>query len=401
MSREFCRQTFFRVARQSDLAIVEGDLSGTADSEPGGQLKTLCKWLALPRLGVWDVRSRPDHHLSTRRPLADALLLDGVNSPSDFYRQQTMIESLWGLPVLGALEEMPGMREAIGRLSAGEKPPRDLCACLGDNLLRYARPEALLELAQRRKLPGFERPEGIIPPEFGERTGSLEDGLEFASSRQSSRRQPRLTVAVAYDEVFRGYFPDTLDALEQLGATVRDFSPLRDEGLPPDCDLVYIGCGKPQLRAAELSDNHCLHAALRDHVCYGRRIYAEGGGLAFLCQHLVLPDGTQAPMAGVLPALAHLSPQRRPARPIELTLGRDTWLGHEGQRLRGYLNENWRLEPSGKISSCAAEPLRRYDLVERHQAIGSRVHFDLAAQPALLKSFLQSCPAALDWIAAR
>ena len=29
MSREFCRQTFVRIARQFDLAIVEGDLSGS------------------------------------------------------------------------------------------------------------------------------------------------------------------------------------------------------------------------------------------------------------------------------------------------------------------------------------------------------------------------------------
>jgi hypothetical protein len=84
-----------------------------------------------------------------------------------------------------------------------------------------------------------------------------------------------------------------------------------------------------------------------------------------------------------------------------LTLGRNRWLGQQGQTLRGYLNENWRIEPIGPLSSCAAEPQHRYDLVERHQAIGSRVHFDLAAQPALLESFLQPCPAALDWVAAR
>jgi cobyrinic acid a,c-diamide synthase len=396
MSRDFCLQTFFRVARQSDLAIVEGDLTGMSAHEPGGQLETLCDWLALPRLGIWNVRGQADCHLSTRRPTADALILDGISNPSDFYRLQTMIESLWGLPVLGALEDLPDVREAIGQLTPCEKPPRDLCSCLGDNLLQYVRPAALLELAQRCKLPGFERAEGIAAPEFGELASCSEHLRGLAGAGRT-----RLTVAVAYDEIFRGYFPDTLDALEQLGATVRDFSPLHDESLPADCDLVYIGCGKPQARAAELSGNHCLHAALREHVCSGRRIYAEGGGLAFLCQHLVMPDGHRAPMAGVLPAAAHLSRKHQAPRPIELTLGGNRWLGQQGQRLRGYLNENWRLEPSGSLSSCAAEPENCYDLVERHQAIGSRVHFDLAAQPSLLESFLQPCPAALDWVAAR
>jgi cobyrinic acid a,c-diamide synthase len=408
MTRDFCRQTFLRVARQCDLAIVEGDLSAASAGQPGGQLQTLCDWLALPRLGVWNVRGMADHHLSTRRPTADALIIDGVADASEFYRLQTMIESLWGLPVLGAIEEWSGLREAVGQLSPGERPSRDLCACLGDNLLQYVRPAALAELAQRRKLPSFDCDEEFIP-----QASQLPAGEPIEPSERLRRAirdrvhpgQRDLTVAVAYDEVFRGYFPDTLDALEQLGATVRDFSPLRDEALPPDCDLVYIGCGKPQLWADELSRNSCLHAALRDHVCAGRRIYAEGGGMAFLCQHVVLPDGPsdsrRVAMAGVLPAVAHLSALRHPPRPIEMTLSGSRWLGQRGQQLRGYLNENWRIEPTGLASCCAIEPEHQCDLVERHQAVGSRVHFDLAAQPALLQAFLEPCPPALDWAAAR
>ena len=100
--------------------------------------------------------------------------------------------------------------------------------------------------------------------------------------------------------------------------------------------------------------------------------------------------------------MAHLSPQLRWPTPIELTLSGDNWLGKSGQRVRGYLNENWRLEPIGPLASCAtADGLRRFDMVERHQAIGSRVHLNLAAQPLLLESFLQPCPAALTWAAAR
>lgn len=404
MTRDFCRQTFLRVARQSDLAIVEGDLSGASADRPGGQLETLCEWLALPRLGVWDVRGLADHHLSTRRPAADAVVIDGVSGPSEFYRLQTMIETLWGLPVVGAIEALPKLREIVRSLAPGEKPSRDLCACLGDNLLQYVRPADLLRLSLRRDLPGQARGDGFVPQasplQAGEPVEPSEQ-LRKLVRNQSRHGDSRLTVAVAYDEVFRGYFPDTLDALEQLGATVRDFSPLHDEALPADCDLVYIGCGKPQLRSRELSENHCLHAALREHVCSGRRIYAEGGGMAFLCQHLVLADGEKFAMAGVLPAAAHLSPQHRAPQPIELTLGGSHWLGQRGQRLRGYLNENWRIEPNGPYASCIAEPQHRVDLIERHQAVGSRVHFDLAAQPALLESFLQPCPAALDWVASR
>ncbi len=51
------------------------------------------------------------------------------------------------------------------------------------------------------------------------------------------------------DDAFHCYFPDTLDLLELRGATVCDFSPLRDERLPVDTDIVYFGCGRPDLFA--------------------------------------------------------------------------------------------------------------------------------------------------------
>src|SRR5260221_10900607 len=102
-------------------------------------------------------------------------------------------------------------------------------------------------------------------------------------------------------------------------------------------------------------------------------------------------------MAGFFPAVAHAAPRPVPPRPIELTLAKDLWFGNRGRRLRGYLNENWRLEPVGSVNSCAAETERRFDLIERHQAVGSLVHLNFALQPALLESFLRPSPAALDW----
>ena len=70
------------------------------------------------------------------------------------------------------------------------------------------------------------------------------------------------------------------------GAVVVDFSPLRDERLPEGTDIVYLGCGHPEVYAAELSANHCMKLSLRNHIRSGGRIYAEGGGLAYLCQQM-------------------------------------------------------------------------------------------------------------------
>jgi cobyrinic acid a,c-diamide synthase len=402
MPAEACRERFLRAARLADLSVVEGifadgadydDVADVGSGQPAGsRLSTLCRWLGLPRLGVIDLSRVNGFEAPARRSNVDALLIDRVGSEFDFYRWQTILESLWGIPVLGGLETALGLRSAISQLESHRAPPRDLCAKLGDLMARYVRPLQLLEFASR------------IPwPAPMSRSCSTAHGQERVAACRLDRvepiaeRQSGMTVAIAYDDAFFGYCPDALDVLEQRGVTVRDFSPLRDETLPPDVDIVYIGCGRPDLHAQQLSENFCLMLALRDHVCAGKRIYAEGGGLAYLCQQLSLPTGEQVPMTGILPAIAHANSRPLPPRPVELTLAKDHWLGHRGRRIRGYLSDRWRLEPVGALSSCVAEPQHRLDVVDRHQAVGSRIHLNLALQPVLLESFLRSAPAALAW----
>jgi cobyrinic acid a,c-diamide synthase len=204
-------------------------------------------------------------------------------------------------------------------------------------------------------------------------------------------------IAIAYDDVFHCYFPDALDALESRGAEVRDFSPLRDETLPPGTDIVAIGCGHPERFAAELAQNQCMMLALRGHVCEGKRIYAEGGGLAYLCQSLELSTGELAPMVGIFSAIARPNASAAGPRPLEVPLDCDSWLGRTGAVIRGYLNDGWRLEPTGRLRSLAVASDCDFPLVLRHQAIGSRMHLNLVAQPQLLGGFLRPCPAALAW----
>jgi len=211
----------------------------------------------------------------------------------------------------------------------------------------------------------------------------------------------RVRVAVAYDEAFRCYFPDTLDMLELRGATVRVFSPLRNECLPADTDIVYLGCGAPHEFADELAANQCMLMAVKGHVCSGRRIYAEGGGLAYLCQSIEVPEGKRLPMVGALKAIARRSAVRAAPTPIEVTLGDDSWLGSPGTKLRGYRNTNWQLEPTEPAPPLVEEPDCELDLVRRHQAIGSRIHLNFAAQPSLLSGFLRPCPEALAWAGAK
>jgi cobyrinic acid a,c-diamide synthase len=380
MSPELCRALFLRSARHSDLAILEGRFDEDA-TIPGGKLEPLCQWLGVPRLAIVDVSRLADCKLPPRPDRAAAVLLDQVADEREFFRWQTVLEPLWGIPVVGGLGSLPQIRAAVAELRPGESIGRDFCRTLGNNFLRHTSPARLLHLASQGD---FSLPQTC-------------DSTTCATCDEDDRGLNGVRIAIAYDDIFHCYFPDALDALEARGAEVRDFSPLRDETLPPDTDIVAIGCGHPERFAAELGQNQCMMLALRGHVCAGKRIYAEGGGLAYLCQSLALPTGELAPMVDIFPAIARPIPTAGDPRPLETPLVCDSWLGRTGAVIRGYLNDAWRLEPVGRLRSLGQAPDCEFPLVLRHQAIGSRMHLNLVAQPQLLGGFLRPCPEALAW----
>jgi cobyrinic acid a,c-diamide synthase len=380
MSPEQCRALFLRSARHSDLAVFEGEFDEDS-SGLGGQLEPLCQWLGVPRLAVVDVSRLGDCVLPPRPERAAGLLLDRVADERHYFRWQTVLEPLWGIPVLGGLGSLPQIRDEVSQLRPGESIGREVCRTLGNNFLHYTSLARLRQLALQGDF--------TMSPACDPATCPVCD--------EDDRELTGVRIAIAYDDVFHCYFPDALDALESRGAEIRDFSPLRDETLPPDTDIVAIGCGHPERFAAELAQNQCMMLALRGHVCAGKRIYAEGGGLAYLCQSLVLPTGELAPMVGIFPAIARPNPNASAPRPLEVPLAGDSWLGRTGAVIRGYLNDAWRLESTGRLRSLAQASDCDFPLVLRHQAIGSRMHLNLVAQPQLLGGFLRPCPAALAW----
>ena len=388
MNQQTCREVFLHTPAKCDLRVVEGSLADDS-AAGGGRLDVLCDWLELPRLGVVTISGCRGCQMPPRPAQADALLLDGVRDRADFCYWQTLLEPLWGKPLLGALPAVPSLKAEVAALRPGTSPPPELCHALARELGTMFCTQRLLQFANR---------EGFDPPE-----------------QQLYRPLPgrdRVRLAVAYDEAFNCYFAETLDLLELRGAEVLEFSPLADESLPVGTDIVYLGCGRAGIYARELAANHCMLSALRNHVCRGRRIYAEGGGLAYLCQRLETPEGRLQTMVGVFPATARLASPLVPVEPIEVQLGRHTWLAEAGESLRGYLNHNWQVDASANLCSCSAreygptdtllaapingqpqhEPLASQGcaVFNRRRAVGSRVHFNFALLPGVLPHFLQA-----------
>jgi cobyrinic acid a,c-diamide synthase len=364
---------FVRGARGSSLAIVEGTLDDplppnqTDVCDRPGAVSPLVEMLQLPVLAVVDCHALTNLHLPWVPPQADAVLLDGLECRERFEALRGLVGYVLKKPVIGAVEALPGVRGAIASSPPDQEVPRECVAPLGESFLRFADLDALRSLAVSRPFPHAVEE----PPPF------------------SACEHLRFRVAYAMDEAFGAYFPDTLEALESLGAELREFSPLRSESLPEDVDLVMIGCGFPDCHAQDLAANVSLISAIRNFVCRGGRLYAESGGTAYLSRTMVI-DGMTVPGAGIFPIRAERIGLPAIPSAIERTLNRASWLGPSGLVVRGYCSGRWAFHPDLEPDDCPARsgflnPER--DLIFRKGAIGSRIHLHLGALPNVVSAF--------------
>ena len=379
-----CRSVFARGAAGCDLAVVEGMRDPMIKPclpigrDRRGPLGQIAEALDLPIIAVVSCRGMGDDsfHLPCLPEGAVAILLDEVDDPAQAAGLKRLARLATDLPVIGAIEWLPQVRSVLAELTCERFLPQDVVDRLARSFLDHADVGAITEISRRNPMPEW----------FDE------SALPDRSSRRGGFR-----VAYASDEIFGRYFPDTIDALEGLGAELVEFSPLRDESLPPNVDLVMIGCGFPDLMLDELASNFSMTTALRAHVCRGRRIYSEGGGTAYLGRTMIV-GGRSVPGAGILPFHAELIPNHGSPTPVVRTLLSDCWLGPRGTTVRGYRTPRWRLTPSTEGLDCPAchgVLSAEGDWFFHHHAVGSLLHLYLPALPEVVSAFADPHPPSL------
>lgn len=375
MPPDVCRGVFLRGARHADLAVVDGtfgrpqsEADPTETDNRPGPLCEIAGVLNLPMIAVVPCKGPSDLHLPHRHRGINAVLLDGLEDPRDYGRVKGVVEALWQRPVIGAVEAMPDERAAICLAQRDRRLLPGVLERLAESFRRFADIDALSNLANRAP---FDCP-----------------AQEFIDE---PRR--RLRVAYALDEAFGGYYPDSLETLESLGAELIEFSPLRDESLPEGADLVLIGCGVPERFCDALTRNQSLMVDLRGHVCRGGRLYAEGGGAAYLSRS-IQAQGRSFPGVGIFPFDVELISERANPTPHRCTLAGDSWLGGVGTEVRGYHAGRWRFHPAndhpldGHCPKRAGALTEGKEIVFRHKAVGSLIHLHLAALPEVLRAFV-------------
>ncbi len=109
---------------------------------------------------------------------------------------------------------------------------------------------------------------------------------------------PKARIGIAQDQAFCFYYAVNLTLLEQAGAELISFSPLKD-ALPENLDGLYIGGGYPELYAEQLAENKQMRDEIAHFCQSGHPVYAECGGLMYLSQGLL--EHETYPFVGILP----------------------------------------------------------------------------------------------------
>ncbi|MDQ7783470.1 MAG: cobyrinate a,c-diamide synthase [Desulfomonilaceae bacterium] len=130
---------------------------------------------------------------------------------------------------------------------------------------------------------------------------------------------PTVRIGIVRDSAFQFYYPENVEALLETGAEMVEISALEEKPLPR-IDALYIGGGFPETHAEALAGNRVFKKSLREEVSAGLPVYAECGGLMYLCRNLLI-DGMSYPMAGVfsMDAVLERKPQGLGYVQVEVT----------------------------------------------------------------------------------
>lgn len=213
-------------------------------------------------------------------------------------------------------------------------------------------------------------------------------------------RPERVRLGIAWDEAFQFYYQDFLDALEEAGCGLVRFSPIADRWIPEDLDGLYFGGGYPEEHAATLAANKTMLDSVRQFTLCGGLIYAECGGLLYLCRNIETLDGSKHAMAGIMPAEAAMHERRQSLAYVEVSLKEDSLWGLHGQTVRGHEFHYSSLteDPCGKDGWQSVYTMKKRrtgspaeEGFQRGRVLASYAHLHLASRPGNLQRFISQC----------
>ncbi len=380
---------------QAEIAVLEGVMGyydGLGGTETSASSWEIAEITDTPAILVLDCKGASLSaaamasgflHFRKKSHIAGVIL----NRVSSIYyeRLAAAVEEASGLPVLGYLPESEEYRmesRHLGLFLPGEIDRlRERIGRLADQMEKSIAVERVLEVA------------GMLPLriENKEKEKAENESMEAESiakfpACQEQKVTSRVRIGVARDEAFCFYYQENFRLLEQMGAELVYFSPLRDKKIPDRVDGLLFGGGYPENYARELAKNAAMRESIRRSIAAGMPFLAECGGFLYLHRTLEGSDGKHWEMAGVYPFDAYRTNRLRRFGYVRL-------LTSSGQEIHGHEFHYWESEDPGTDWE-AVKPTgnRSWRCIhEKGGQIGGFPHLYYASCPDFLRKWLDVC----------
>jgi cobyrinic acid a,c-diamide synthase len=285
MGEQHCLEILRKASAHNDVILVES-LMGLHDNQPSNA--KLCQLFGLPITLILDV---------AKFAQTAAAIVSGMR----LYDVGANITAVIGNKV-GSDNHDLIMRHAF---SNGN----------GDCYAGSIRRDSRFEIAQRHL--GLVQADDIenLDKQLDQAADALDEfeisvpltNITFLSSSASLKKleNPRLlegkTIAIARDAAFSFIYPMNQQVLEEAGAKLSYFSPLKNE-VVPECDALWIPGGYPELHLNILSNADQTRTSILDHHRQNKPILAECGGMMYLCNSILNTAGEYGKTCGILNA---------------------------------------------------------------------------------------------------
>lgn len=374
---------FCELAKDCDIAVIEG-VMGLYDGGAQGVSSTaaIAKQLQAPVVLVLNVKSMgqsagalalgyrdydPDLHVA-------GVILNCVGSERHAAMTREAIEEL-GIPVLGIVhrnEFLQTPERHLGLTPTTEIDSETIIQAMGEAMNEALDTRSLMQVAEGA-------PDLHVP------------------SQVQSQATEKVRIGIARDEAFSFYYPTGLAYLEKMGVELVPFSPLQDKKLPDVQGLIFGG-GFPEMFLTDLSANEELLQELRQAATEGMPIYAECGGLMYLCRQIVDFEGKAYSMVGIVPAITEMQQKLQRVGYVTATLKKDSLFGACGDQLRGHEFHFSTMRPDDEENFPWAYELQGTRQKQSHREgyakdniLASYLHLAFEGNPKAMQHFLAQC----------